>query len=456
MYAIVDIETTGSHSTNSGITEVAVIITNGKEILEKYVTLVNPGVRVPNFIEALTGINNKMIDGAPAFSDVALELYRLLSGKIFVAHNVNFDYTFLKSKFSECGIDFNEKKLCTARLCRQIMPGLGSYSLGSLIRKFGIIVRNRHRAEDDALAAMEIFHFLLVNDKEECISKALKRGSKEAIFPPNFCKEDFERLPYKPGVYYFLDHKGKVLYVGKAKNIKQRVLSHFTGNSDLKKKQRFFNTVHHVDYEVCGSELIALLFESQEIKRLWPEFNQSQKTGNRNYGIYLYEDQRGYLRFNLGKMSPAQNPVAVFKVHSEARSCLQQLVMDYQLCPKLCGLQKTTGSCYGYLLGQCKGACNYEEPASAYNERMDQALSFIGNHKGSFLILGDGRNDSEKSVVMVDDGRYIGFGYIEKNMAILNKDQACDFIRKGQDNPDIQRIIEMHLRQFSKSQIIPI
>jgi DNA polymerase III subunit epsilon len=454
MYAIVDIETTGSHSIYSGITEVAVIVTNGREILEKYVTLVDPGVRVPGFIEALTGINNRLLEGSPAFSEIAHKLYKLLAGKIFVAHNVNFDYTFLKHQFNENGLEFNAKKLCTVRLSRQIIPGLSSYSLDSMIRELGISIRNRHRAEADALAAMEIFHFLLANDKEQYIAKALKKGSKEAVFPPNFCKEDFEKLPQKPGVYYFLDQKRKVVYVGKAKNIKQRVLNHFAGNSDLKQKQSFFNSVKHVDYELCGTEFISLLLECQEIKRLWPVYNQSQKTGNRNYGIYLYEDQRGYLRLNLGKMALLQRPVAIFKSPTEARDYLQQMVVDYQLCPKLCGLQKTAGACFGFSLGQCFGACQCHETADCYNARVQRALSFIGNRDGSFLILGEGRDSSEKSMVMVENGRYLGFGYFEKYTTILNKDQARTYLCAGQDNPDIQRIIQMHLRKFTHSEVV--
>jgi DNA polymerase III subunit epsilon len=457
MYAIVDIETTGSHCTLSGITEVAVIVTDGREIIDRYVTLVDPGLRVPRFIEALTGINNRLLEGAPAFSDISKDLFQILSGNIFVAHNVNFDYTFIKNKFSECGIDFNAKKLCTVRLGRQIIPGLSSYSLDSMIRELGIVVSDRHRAEADALAAMEIFHYLLRNDKENFIEQALKRGSKEAVFPPNFCKEDYERLPQRPGVYYFLDQKGKVVYVGKAKNLKQRVLSHFSGNSNLKSKQRFYNSVRHVDYELCGNELIALLLESQEIKRFWPEFNQSQKSNTKNHGVYLYEDQRGYLRFNTGKLSISQNPVAVFKSQNEARAYLQQMVIENNLCPKLCGLQKTTGPCYSVHTGLCLGACKNEESPCSYNERILRILSSDCNRReGSFLILGDGRDHSEKSVVMVENGRYLGFGYVEKDTAITNRDQVRDHILTGQDNPDIQRILEMHLRHYSQAQIIRI
>ncbi len=454
LYAVVDIETTGSHAVNSGITEIAVIVSDGQEIIDRFVTLLNPGLRIPSYIEALTGINNNMLKNAPTFSEIAKELYHILEGKIFVAHNVNFDYTFIKQKFSEVGIDYNAKKLCTARLSRQIIPDLTSYGLDKLIRHLNLIVQHRHRAEDDAIAAMEVLHFLLKNDRDQCIEKALKRGSKEAVFPPNFCKEDFEKLPQKPGVYYFLDQKGKVIYVGKAKNLKQRVFSHFCGNSDLKNKQEFFNTVQHVTFEICGNELIALLFESQEIKRLWPPFNQSQKTISKNFGIYMYEDQLGYLRLTPGKMITTNPPVAVFKTLAEAREHLQNLVNEYQLCPKLCGLQKTTHSCYEFQLGRCMGACKNLENCDTYNQRLQHALKEMNYNNGSFVIVGEGRSHSETSLVMIEDGRYRGFGYVEKDMAISGPDQARNFIRPDIDTPDIQRIIQMHLRQPYQTQII--
>lgn len=451
MYAIVDIETTGNHSRYSGITEIAVALSDGEKILDKYVTLVNPGVRLPSYITALTGITTAMLEQAPSFAEVAHRVFEMLDGKIFVAHNVNFDYTFLKNQFRENHIDFNAKKLCTVRMSRQIIPGLSSYSLENMIRVLNISVRNRHRAEDDALAAADILHYLIQNDAEGCIPNALKRSSREAVFPPNFSREDFEKLPEKPGVYYFLDQKGKTLYVGKAKNLRSRVLGHFSGGSNLKDKQRFFNKVQRVDFELCGNELVASLLESHEIRRLWPEFNRSQKNIDNCYGIFAYEDQKGFLRFSVGRIKPQFEAAAVFKSLSEARTTLQQKALEHGLCPKLCGL---SAACNLALAGSCNGICHLTENVAQYNIRAKGLLDDLSDNSCSYAIIGEGRDEGEVSVVMVENGRYLGFGFAGNDVQVTERDQMKNYIHNYPDNADIQRILRGRSRR-SSARIIP-
>src|ERR1700748_1735487 len=215
MYAIVDIETTGGHASANGITEIAICIHNGKKVVERYETLINPQRDIPIYIQALTGINNDMVRNAPLFDDVAADIYHLLNGKIFVAHNVNFDHSFVKYHLTAAGYDLQCNKLCTVRLGRKILPGLPSYSLGRLCKHLGIDNESRHRAGGDAEATAELFTLLLNSDTEGHIKGALKQGSKEQLLPPNLPKRDIDQLPYMPGVYYFHDQKGKVIYVGK-------------------------------------------------------------------------------------------------------------------------------------------------------------------------------------------------------------------------------------------------
>lgn len=455
MYAIVDIETTGNHSRYSGITEVAILISDGEKILDQFVSLVNPGVRIPGYITSLTGIAASMLEDAPSFSDIAQKIFEMIDGKIFVAHNVNFDYTFLKNQLSENKIEFNAKKLCTVRLSRQIMPGLASYSLGNLIRALNIPVAKRHRAEDDAIAAAYILHYLIQRDTEGCIENALKRNSKEAVFPPDFCREDFDRLPEKPGVYYFLDHKGKPLYVGKAKNLRNRALNHFSGASNLRDKRRFFNAVRHVDYELCGNELVAFLLESYEIRRLWPAFNKSQKSLDAISGIFVYEDQKGFIRFGIGRSTSQNMAAAVFRTTSEARSFLYDKAIEYDLCPKLCGLQNSSASCLFGITGNCTGTCQFVEDPSVYNLRATRFLDRLSNAAGSYAIIGDGRDTGEMSVIMVENGGYVGFGFVDKNTPINGRDQIRSYIKPYPTNPDIQRILQQKLRKSSRD-ILPI
>ena len=203
MYAIVDIETTGSYAAANGITEISIHVFDGTTVVEKFESLINPGQPIPYYIQAMTGINDKMVAGAPRFEEVAEKIYTLLQDKIFIAHNVNFDYSFIKAHLRESGFELNSKKLCTVRLSRKIFPGFPSYSLGKLCQSLGIPIYDRHRAGGDTAATVKVFQLLLQNDKEQHIQKSLQRNSKESVLPPNVPKEHFDQLPDTPYVYYF-------------------------------------------------------------------------------------------------------------------------------------------------------------------------------------------------------------------------------------------------------------
>src|SRR6201985_3719633 len=331
MYAIVDIETTGGHASANGITEVAICIYDGKKITQRYTTLVNPRMDIPVYIRALTVITNEMVEDAPAFEDVAADIYHLLHGKIFIAHNVNFDFSFIRYHLAVSGYDLQCNKLCTVRLSRKILPGMPSYSLGKLCRHLGIENESRHRAMGDAEATTTLFSLLLQNDTGNHIGESLKQRSKEQALPSNLPKEDINRLPYTPGVYYFHDEKGKVIYVGKAKNIKQRVCSHFSGNNPGLQRQEFLRNIHHVTYQSCGTELIAFVLEAIEIKRLWPKYNRSLKRFEHAYSLYVFEDQRGYMRLVVDKHRKMTGAIYSCNTLFEGRTILLKLIDTFGL-----------------------------------------------------------------------------------------------------------------------------
>ena len=258
-----------------------------------------------------------MVKNAPRFSDVAERIFTLLQDNIFVAHNVNFDYSFIKHQLAGCGYELTSNKLCTVRLSRKIFPGLASYSLGKICGYLDIQIEDRHRAGGDAKATVALLEKLLENDRSDSIRKFLKKTSKEQSLPPNVPREHYERLPDLPGVYYFHDQRGKVVYVGKAKQIKKRVSSHFSNNSTSKQKQDFLRSIHKITYEVCGNELVALLLESHEIKRLWPEYNRSQKHYEPKFGIIHYTDQRGITRLAIQNLKKNMDSVVTHETITE-------------------------------------------------------------------------------------------------------------------------------------------
>ncbi|KQS32504.1 exonuclease domain-containing protein [Pedobacter sp. Leaf194] len=448
LYAVVDIETTGGHASANGITEVAINIHDGNEITESYTTLINPGRAIPAYITALTGIDEEMLANAPAFEDVALQIYQLLHGKVFVAHNVNFDYSFLKHHLALAGYDLQCRKLCTVRMSRKIFPGKVSYSLGKLCNALQIPLQNRHRAAGDADATSILFNLLLEHDLEGTIPEMLKKTSKEQVLPPNLDKAAIMRLPNQPGVYYFKDSKGKIVYVGKAKDLKKRVTSHFTGNKPNRQRQDFLRTIHHVDYVVCGTELMALILEANEIKRLWPENNRAMKRYEHKYDLYVFEDQNGYLRLAIDKHKKNNKALQSFNNLLEGYNFLNQIVDKYQLCAKLCYLQKTATRCTAHENGQCFGACSGIETVAVYNKRLTSALDDIQNMQPSFALVDEGREHEELSCLVVEKGRFYGMGYFkDKNYLADGLASVKENLSTYQSNSYILNLILNHAEQ---------
>jgi len=218
LYTIIDVETTGR--TNQ-ITEISIFKYDGSQIVDEFTSLVNPKTLIPDYITALTGIDNGMVANAPTFSEIAQDILDITKNTIFVAHNVNFDYNVIRNEFKDVDIDFRRKKLCTVRLSRKLLPGYRSYSLGKLCKDLNINITDRHRARGDAEATVVLFEMLLNQENSEHVfSDFLKKSSKEATLPSHLPTAVFNAIPNTSGVYYFKDKKGKIIYIGKAKDLK--------------------------------------------------------------------------------------------------------------------------------------------------------------------------------------------------------------------------------------------
>ncbi|HVZ26361.1 MAG TPA: exonuclease domain-containing protein, partial [Sediminibacterium sp.] len=311
-FAVVDIETTGGFPQQHGMTEIGIVLHNGKEVEGVYQTLINPFQPIPPFIVNMTGITDAMVAKAPAFDQVAANIYELLKDRVFVAHNVNFDFSFVQYHLQQAGYRLQTPKLCTIRLSRKVFPGFRKYGLGHLCRELGIEITDRHRAAGDAMATAKILDLVLQNNGAVVIREMLKKESRGQILPPNLPESYIQELPNEPGVYYFRDVREKVIYVGKAKNLRKRVVSHFTGLDISKKRQDFLRNIYSIQFTVCPSEFIASLLESVEIKRLWPAFNKSQKRYEQLWGIYHFEDNRGFRRLAIDKKQKHSMPLATF------------------------------------------------------------------------------------------------------------------------------------------------
>lgn len=417
MYAVIDIETTGGKAHENRIIEIAVAVHNGDYIVDYFESLVNPGIPIPRFISAFTGITNEMVEAAPDFSDIADRIDRMTQDCVFVAHNVNFDYSFVQQEYKSIGKKFERKRICTIRLSRKVFPNLPSYSLGNLCKNLNIQSDAFHRAGDDTRATVKLLELILKNDKENVVRDMIRKSSGEALLPPNLNRDDYDNLPSSPGVYYFLDKKKRVIYVGKANNIRSRVKSHFGARSTTRKKGDLINEIHRVKFRLCGNDLVAFLLEASEINRLWPKYNAAIKGPRISFGVFSYHDRYGYQRLAVQKVQRMTKPLIEFRSIPEARLFLEEKSKEYSLCLKLCNLQSSHGPCNHVETQLCKGACETTEPANSYNERVLKAVQSFGDNKPSFVIFGNGRNEEESSYVMVENGNYLGFGFINNHQS---------------------------------------
>lgn len=444
MYAIIDIETTGLSPVNDRVIEIAIFIHDGNKIIDEYSTLINPERFISPSITRITGITNEMVEKAPKFWEVAKDIVIHTEGKSFVAHNASFDYNFIRNEFKSLGYDFKRDRLCTVKLSRKIIPNHKSYSLGKICSDLGIIIDGRHRAAGDALATVKLFEYLLRTDS------TLGQLSSSKFY--HIDASVIKNLPEEPGVYYFHDHNGDVIYIGKSKNLKNRVFSHFS-NEKTAKALKMIDEVHNISYELTGSELIALLLESDEIKTQKPKYNRRQRRSTSHYGIFSYVDEYGYICFKTEEIKK-ENPVVSFNSAKEARERLYILSEKFNLCQKLCNLYESSGACFYYQLNHCKGACIHKESAHDYNERAQAMLDELSYDWQNFFIIDSGRDENEKSVVKIENGKYIGFGYIDTESIGNDLENLSDVIKTYPDNRDVQQIIRTYLKQHSVEMLL--
>ncbi|WP_324670683.1 exonuclease domain-containing protein [Hymenobacter sp. GOD-10R] len=489
MYAIIDLETTGGQPTQDRITEVAIFIHDGTQVVHQFSTLLNPGRPIPFFITQLTGITDDMVRDAPKFHEVARKIVELTEGCVFVAHNVRFDYSFLKKEFADLGYNYSRKTLCTVRLSRSLIPGQPSYSLGKLCQNIGIPLEGRHRAAGDAAATTVLFDRLLkITQQEENLADpnatpadtlaavdatapngrkptkqpspkrvaAVQEAIKTALLPPNITPQQVAALPQEAGVYYFHNEQGEVIYVGKSINIYKRIQQHFAVDYKSRKSLEFKNSISDITWELTGSELVALLYESHEIKRLKPLYNRAQRRSVFPAGIFLRTDEQGYKHLYYGRADDhaVSHPLIALTNQFKAKGFLFHKVAKFNLCQKLCDLYKTQGACFDYQVHRCKGACLGLEAPEEYNKRVEEAIESFTYEHSSFVVIGRGRTELEKTVVVVEHGRYLGFGYVDTETFSARK--LADFkeiVTRYNDNKDVQQIIRQYLRTKHKDKV---
>lgn len=451
MYAILDIETTGGQFNEEGITEIAIYKFDGHEIVDQFISLVNPEKPIQPFVVKLTGINNAMLRSAPKFHEVAKRIVEITQDCIVVAHNSSFDYRILRTEFKRLGYDYIRPTICTVELSQKLIPGQVSYSLGKLVRALGIPVADRHRASGDALATVKLFKMLLAKDTEKEILISLIKAEIKSGLSPKLL-DIVESLPNKTGIYYMHNEQGEIIYIGKSRNIKKRVNSHFTGKTNKCKKIQL--EVFAVTYEETGSELIALLKECEEIKINKPRYNRSQKKSNFEWALYDTLDENGYLRLQLQKADGRKKEITAYHSLQEGKTALFRISDKYRLCQKLNGIYETQNGCFQHKIGECNGACLQLENPEIYNERVTEFMADMAFDDPNMIIVDRGRRLDERSAVLIENGIYKGYCFFDLNYQITNSEVLKNVLIPMQNNRDTRTIIQMYLRKHRVLKII--
>jgi len=451
LYAILDIETTGGQFNEEGITEIAIYKFDGHEIVDQFISLVNPEIPIQPFVVKLTGINNAMLRSAPKFFEVAKRIIEMTNDCVLVAHNADFDYRILRTEFRRLGYDFNVKTLCTVELSKKLLPEQASHSLGKLVRALGIPMADRHRASGDAMATVKLFKMLLDKDlNKEIVKELIKFEVKKGIAPK--LMDIVESLPSKTGVYYIHREDGSLIFIGKSKNIKKRVNQHFTGITKSAKKIQ--QEVYAVTYEETGSELIALLKETEEIKIHRPIYNRMSPKSNFSWAVYAEKDANGYLNLKLQKADGRKKEVKSYTSQQEGKDALYRITSHYKLCQKLTGLYETKTHCFQHTINECDGACVGKIEATEYNERVQAFIEKNLFDNKTLAILDRGRSISERSAILVENGVYKGYAFYDLNYQINTIEILRNIIVPMQSNRDTRNSIQSYLRKGKAIKIV--
>lgn len=455
MFAIIDIETCGGkfEFRKGRIIEICILLHDGLSVVDRYSTLINPECSISPYFTNISGISNEMVADAPKFHEVAKHILQLTEDCIFVAHNVGFDYGFVREEFASLGYRYKRDTLCTVRLSRKLLPGKKSYSLGNLCEVLGIEIQNRHRAEGDALATAKLFDLLM--QLKSVHPQYKNKGVDELMVRriDKIKKYILDKIPESCGVYYFLDQDQSIIYIGKSTNMYNRAVSHF--NSKEAKARKMLQELYNVDHVETGSELIALLLETEEIKKHKPQFNRLRKADQFTHSIRQFTDTSGIHRLQIVEYDEEKNNLASFTSYFAARERLEQWIDEYALCLRYCGLTDDDAVCFNHQIKKCRGICSGEENVQDYNRRMKELLKKYSYPYESFLIVDKGRNELEYAIVMIDKYRFAGYGYVDRSEGFTDTEQLRAYIRPGNYYPDADDLVRSWMKQ-RQPKIIPL
>lgn len=413
---IVDIETTGGNVTYDRITEIGIVEVTEDGVTE-WSTLINPRVPIPKGIQQITGITNEMVADAPYFEQVAKEILLRLQGKLFIAHNVRFDYGFIRNEFARLAYTFKAKLLCTVRLSRFLYADRDGHSLEKIIARHQIFVTHRHRALDDAKATYKFMTIAEEEKGEELVRAAIKHQYRKESMPAGFDASIVDGLPNTPGVYYFWGENKELLYVGKSISIRKRVLSHFTADHKSSREMKICQQTRNITFDKTAGELSALILESKKVKELQPLYNRRLRRVSNFYSICLAEGKEGVLSPQIFAVSEmprnTKKLYGLFPSVKKAKEAIQLISDEHSLCYQVCGLeQPTSRACTSHQLKKCRGYCVGKQPALIHNVKMLQGFSALSlktwPYNGPVVLVEKDREGECEHHLLVDNWCILG------------------------------------------------
>lgn len=453
MYAVLDIETTGGKYNEEGITEIAIHRFDGHQVVDTFISLVNPEKDIQPFVVNLTGINNKMLRTAPKFHEVAKRIIEITEDTVLVAHNAQFDYRILRTEFRRLGYNYQRKTLCTVDLSKTLLPDAESYSLGKLVRSLGIPVSDRHRANGDALATIKLFKLLLAKDTEKKIIQDVIRKETHGELSEKQL-DIVQQMPNETGLFYMHNKDGEIIYLSKSTDIKKRVNQLFTKSGDRSRK--LVKETKKVSFERTGNELVAMLKEYQELLKNRPKYNPYPRKRMYSHTLCLKTNENGYSELRAVPLSDCKAPNGYFNGVFSAKNHLHKITKEFNLCNKLNGFSEAKTNCSAYKDGDCHGACIQKEPAVEYNARLTEAVSKYNLNGKDVLLVDKGREIGENSVILIKKGALVGLGYYDLNHQINNMPILESLITPMNGTKNANFIIESYLRKKRILKTIPL
>ncbi len=444
MYAIIDVETTGGSPSLDRVIEIAVFVFDGEKITGSFSTLLNPRRPIDPYVTKLTGITNEMVKKSPRFEDIHEKILDLTHESIFVAHNVKFDFGMLRQEFKRLGIDFNRRQLDTVTLAQKVIPGFQSYSLGNICDSLGIAITNRHRAAGDAEATVKLLQLILSKPvSAKHIEVELNHGIDVDLLPPYLSKAEIEKLPEDSGVFYYKDEVGKILYLDGSKNIRKKVITHFSRPADSPEQKRMFELMRNIDYELSGNELIARLLAYRELKKHLPEFNKKPRVHHYTHGIFLDKDENGFLQMKIHPLNwPGSEPLLRFSSKAAANKIITRLIQENNLHH------------WFALRSRMKEKGVDPKTLKSFNHHIEKAISRYSYKHPSFFLVGAGIHPDEHAVVSIEKNVYRGYGYFNPELTEPTPQNLREMIKPDEDDMEIHKIIRSQMRKMKNLKVI--